>query len=361
MHLPRAFHIHPLNYALGLADAAEAAGARIFEDTPALSIDVEGVRKRIATPSARVRAGHIVLACNVHLGALMPRVAGTLVPIWSYVIATAPLGRAARRGDRLSRRGDRYRSRQQSLPHRRRRPAALVRALDHLGGRPAEVAPKRLQADIAEVYPQLGEVEVEHAWSGVLGNALHRMPQIGELSPGLWLASGFGGHGLNTTAMAGNILAQAIVEGDDTWRLFAPFELVWAGGRLGRAAMQVYYWWFNARERFEARAARQREQEYRRVVGARGAARGGGGGGRGSSARRRGAAGELPEEPALAELPADPVIAREAVRADEPAKVPTDDGRRLPRARLPDVSFVEDEVDRAPERPADRARITRTS
>ena len=56
LHLPRAFHIHPLNYALGLAEAAEAAGARIFEDTPALSIDVEGVRKRIVTPSgARAR------------------------------------------------------------------------------------------------------------------------------------------------------------------------------------------------------------------------------------------------------------------------------------------------------------------
>src|SRR6266566_6210910 len=56
VHLPRAFHIHPLNYALGLAELAEAAGARIFEDTPALSIDTEGVRKRIATPAGRVRA-----------------------------------------------------------------------------------------------------------------------------------------------------------------------------------------------------------------------------------------------------------------------------------------------------------------
>jgi hypothetical protein len=85
------------------------------------------------------------------------------------------------------------------------------------------------------------------------------MPQIGELSPGLWLASGFGGHGLNTTAMAGNLIAQAIVEGDDSWRLFAPFELVWAGGWVGRAAMQAYYWWFDARERFLARQARRRD------------------------------------------------------------------------------------------------------
>src|SRR5207245_3116833 len=110
------------------------------------------------------------------------------------------------------------------------------------------------------------EVEVEHVWSGVLGNALHRMPQIGEVSGGLWLASGFGGHGINTTAMAGNILAQAIVEGDDTWRLFAPFELVWAGGRVGRAAMQVLYWWVDNRERLAARAERQREEEDRRVA-----------------------------------------------------------------------------------------------
>jgi hypothetical protein len=65
---------------------------------------------------------------------------------------------------------------------------------------------------------------------------MHRMPQIGELGSGVWLASGFGGHGLNTTAMAGNLIARAIVDGDQTWRQFTPFELVWAGGIFGRAA-----------------------------------------------------------------------------------------------------------------------------
>ena len=166
---------------------------------------------------------------------------------------------------------------------------------------------------------------------------------------GLWLASGFGGHGLNTTAMAGNILAQAIVEGDDTWRLFAPFELVWAGGRIGRAAMQVYYWWFDARERFEARQARQREQEYRRVAEL--------------AALRAGEEGsdveatlgavvpreELPEEPTLAELPADP--------ADDPVEAPNNG---LARADLPDLPFAEDAGGRAQGRPADRVRTKPT-
>jgi hypothetical protein len=137
------------------------------------------------------------------------------------------------------------------------------------------------------------------------------MPQIGELSPGLWLASAFGGHGINTTAMAGNILAQAIVEGDDTWRLFAPFELVWAGGRVGRMAMQGLYWWVDMRERVAARAARQREEEDQRVA-ERAALRAGEG--EAGVEAQVGAVvprAELPAEPLLAELPADPVAPKE--------------------------------------------------
>src|SRR5437879_7485495 len=96
--------------------------------------------------------------------------------------------------------------------------------------------------------------------------AVHKMPQIGELAPGYWLASGFGGHGLNTTAMAGEMITRAIVDGDDTWRLFLPFDLVWAGGWVGRAVAQVHYWWYRNRERAKARQAREREAEHRRAA-----------------------------------------------------------------------------------------------
>src|ERR1700757_5375975 len=99
-----------------------------------------------------------------------------------------------------------------------------------------------LKSDIKKTYPQLGDVEIDYAWAGTLGITVHRMPQIGELGPGVWLASGFGGHGLNTTAMGGNLIARAIVEADQTWRQFTPFELVWAGGVFGRAAAQIRVW-----------------------------------------------------------------------------------------------------------------------
>src|SRR5437016_4070524 len=92
VHYRQAFHIDPYNYALGLAALAEKAGARIFEDTPAVSLDPAGVRKRIVTPAGRVRAAHLVLAGNIHLGALMPELTATLLPITTFVVVTEPIG-----------------------------------------------------------------------------------------------------------------------------------------------------------------------------------------------------------------------------------------------------------------------------
>src|SRR5476651_384369 len=86
------------------------------------------------------------------------------------------------------------------------------------------------------------------------------MPQIGEIERGVWLASGFGGHGLNTSAMGGELVARGLVEGDQTWRLFAPYELVWAGGLLGSVLAQGIYWGTRPIERVEHGLARCRER-----------------------------------------------------------------------------------------------------
>jgi glycine/D-amino acid oxidase-like deaminating enzyme len=255
----RAFTIHPLNYALALAAAAERDGARIFETTPALAIDPTGVRKRIVTPGARVRANHVVLCGNVQLGALMPRLAATLLPVTTYVITTAPLG------ERLAE-AIRYPGcvSDTDLADNHYRVVGGDRLM--LSGRSTAWVrnPRRyiraLKSDIKKTYPQLGDVTVDHAWAGTLGITMHRMPQIGELGPGVWLASGFGGHGLNTTAMAGTIIARAIVNGDETWRQFTPFELVWAGGVAGRVAAQMRVWIKRARDAIQERRAKTRER-----------------------------------------------------------------------------------------------------
>ncbi len=260
LHFPKAFTIHTLNYAHELAAAAEAAGARIFEESPAVEIDPLGVRKRVSTPAGRVRAAHLVLAGNVHIARAMPRVANTLLPISTYVITTAPLGLQLHEAIAFPGAVS-----DTELADNHYRVVDGDRLMWSGGGTTWQGNPQRaiapLVADIKRAFPQLGEIAVDYAWSGTLGNTVHRMPQIGQLSPGCWLVSGFGGHGLNTSAMGGELIARAIVEDDNTWRQFLPFELVWAGGLIGRAAMQGYLWYYRQNELLQSRLARKRREK----------------------------------------------------------------------------------------------------
>jgi glycine/D-amino acid oxidase-like deaminating enzyme len=265
IHFPQAFHIHPMNYAIGLAVAAEQAGARIFEHTPALGLDPAGIRKRVVTPSARVRAAHIVLAGNTGLGALMPRLAASLLPITTYVATTEPLG------DRLTEAVTYTGAVSDSVFADSHYRIIDGDRLLWAGGmtmwaaNPRHFA-RRLAGDIRRAFPQLGQVAVDHVWSGTLGRAVHKMPQVGEISRGVWIASGFGGHGFNTTAMAGELIARGIVETDQRWRLFSPYDLVWAGGALGRGAVQALYWSRRIRDRFDAQFCRPAEMRQEGVL-----------------------------------------------------------------------------------------------
>jgi gamma-glutamylputrescine oxidase len=249
IYFPYAFQINPLAYAFGLAGAAERAGVRIFENTRAVAVDLAGVRKRIETAHGRVRAGHVVLAGNVHLGGVAQRVSDTLVPITAFTGVTQPLG--DRLAEAVTFRGAVSDSRHTDDPYRIVGGDRLLWTASASIGPHSRWIQRWLERALCATYRQLGRVQFEYFWPAEMGLAVHRMPQIGELQAGVWLATAFGGHGLNTSAMAGRLIAQAIVEGDDTWRSFLPFELVWAGGRLGRTAVRATAWWRRQQSRFD--------------------------------------------------------------------------------------------------------------
>jgi glycine/D-amino acid oxidase-like deaminating enzyme len=258
VYYPGAFQLDGRKYVHGLASLARRAGARIFEDTPVVSIDPSGIRKRIVTPSARLRASHIVLAGNIHLGAPLRRLSETLLPIWRYAAVTAPLGE--RLAEAINFQGSVTDS--DGVDHYR-----IVDG-DRLMWASPETTwaarPQRFSALIARrirtIFPQLGEVQIADVFSGAVGQTVHGMPQIGQLRKGLWVASGFGRQGLNTSAMAGQLIAQSILRGDERWRLFSPFELVWAGGAAGRVAGQVVALWVRGRSAAAGALARYRER-----------------------------------------------------------------------------------------------------
>jgi glycine/D-amino acid oxidase-like deaminating enzyme len=258
VYYPKAFQIDGRNYVHGLAVLARRAGARIFEDTPVVSIDPSGIRKRIVTPSARLRASHIVLAGNVHLGAPSRRLSETLLPVWRYAAVTAPLGE--RLGDAITFKGsvtdtggiDHFR-----IVHGDRLMWASPETT--WAARPERFA-SAIQRRIRTIFPQLGSPEIAEVWGGAVGQTVHGMPQIGQLRRGLWVASGFGRQGLNTSAMAGQLIARSILWGDERWRLFSPFELVWAGGATGRVAGYVIGMWGRGSSATAGALARYRER-----------------------------------------------------------------------------------------------------
>ena len=258
VYFPKSFQIDGSLYVHGIAVMARRAGARIFEDTPVVSIDASGIRKRIVTPSARLRASHIVLAGNVHLGAPARRLSETLLPVWRHAAVTAPLGERlaeaiAFKGSVIDTDGiDQFRI----VGGDRLMWASPETTWDAHPARFASAIARR----IGTIFPRLGRVEIADVWSGAVGQTVHGMPQIGQLRKGLWVASGFGRLGLATTAMAGMLIARSILWGDERWRLFSPFELVWAGGITGRVTGQLIGMWGRASSAAAGALSRYRER-----------------------------------------------------------------------------------------------------
>ncbi|MBA7636517.1 hypothetical protein ES703_44137 [subsurface metagenome] len=258
IYYPKAFQIDPRKYVHGLAAAARRAGARIFEDTPVVSIDPSGIRKRIVTPSARLRASHIVLCGNVHLGAPLRKLSETLLPVWRYAAVSEPLGE--RLAEVIAFKGSVMDS--DGVDHFR-----IVDGDRLMWASPEttwDARPKRfasaIQRRINTVFPRLGKVAIADVFGGAAGTTVHGMPQVGQLRKGLWVASGFGRQGIATSAMGGLLVARSILWGDERWRLFSPFELVWAGGPTGRVAGHLIGKWTRGSSAAAGALARYRER-----------------------------------------------------------------------------------------------------
>lgn len=242
------YQFHPLRYVHGLARALAEKGGKIFESTPATKIEKHGKGWRITTEKGSVTAQHVVLCCSIYLEGLDPKLANASFPVQTYITVTKPVDEA------LLEKSINTRCAVSDM----RFCSDYYRRLDGgrilWGGRvalwanPKDIAGMMLQ-DMFKVYPQLkGYVQPEYSWSGLLCYAPHKMPQLGQIEPGYWYATGFGGHGISPTTVAGEALAAAIAEGDETYKSFEPFGVSYAGGKMGRYVAQLVYLWWRARD-----------------------------------------------------------------------------------------------------------------
>ena len=247
-----ALHFHPLNYALGIAKAAESMGVKIYENTPAIQLQKNNNGWLVKTPEAEIQAEQVVLACGGYLANLYPKIDASVLPIATYVMVTEAINenmhnvlktKAAIYDTRFA--FDYYRA----LPDSRLLWGGRISVLD----RSPEAVKKLLHHDLLKVFPQLKDIKIDYAWSGLMSYARHEMPQVTQIEKGLWCGQAFGGHGVAPTTFAGELIAAAIAERDTRWQSMASYGLVSAMKPAGFIGAQLTYWWLQAKDSWKDR------------------------------------------------------------------------------------------------------------
>jgi gamma-glutamylputrescine oxidase len=225
-------HLHPMKFLIGLANAAAAAGAHLFEDTAAINIEI-GRRPKVKTLSGTLHAGRVLVACNGHIGALEPETARHVMPIRSYIAATEPLaddsgvlpGSECACDSRFV-----IRYFRKSADNRLLFGGREV----YTGGPPENIAPHQRQ-QIVEVYPQLMDVAISHAWGGSVAVTLPRLPFVREVMPNVLSVAGFSGQGVALAPFAGKLVAEAFNGNRERLKLFEDLAMpAFPGGALLR-------------------------------------------------------------------------------------------------------------------------------
>ena len=242
-------HLHPLKLALGLARAAEAAGARICEMSEVTAIE-DGAQVKVRTAKGMVIADHLILGCNGYLGGLEPRVAARVMPINNFIAATEPLG--PRTAEVLTRdvavADDLFVINYFRLSADGR---LLFGGGESYGYRfPADIA-ATVRKPMERIFPQLKGVKIDHAWGGTLAITMKRLPWLARLSPRILSASGYSGHGIGSATQAGLLMAQAVQGQSDGFDTFAalPTPVFPGGTALRSPLLALAMSWYAMRDR----------------------------------------------------------------------------------------------------------------
>ena len=247
-------HLHPLNLALGQAAAFEGLGGRIHEGSAVVAIEgMAGPTPVVRTARGAVRAKGVILAGNAYLGRVVPEIADRVMPFSTQIMATEPLGDRGRAVlptdvcvEDVRYVLDYYRL---SADGRLLWGGGTV----YGGTDPADIRAK-LGPNLRRIFPALGDVRIDYAWSGNCAISFSRVPQLGRLGPAVTYAQGYSGHGVVGSHLFGRILAEA-VDGDlSRFDVFARMPAIpFPGGRRFAVPYSVLgSWWYGLRDRLGA-------------------------------------------------------------------------------------------------------------
>ena len=241
-------HLHPLNFALGLARAAEARGVRFFEHSKVLAIDDKGW---VRTARSTVRCRYVVLCCNAFVGGLWQSLSRRITTIGSYIGATRAM--VPERAGQLIRNNMAVADCNNILDYYRL--SGDYRVL--FGGRvghSTQTTPDikgKIRSRMLQVFPQLADLDMEYVWGGLLDLSMNRAPDFGRVRRDVYYAQGFSGQGVAATGLAGRVIAEAIAGTAERFDVFTriPHRRFPSNPWMLRALMTLTMFWYDLKDR----------------------------------------------------------------------------------------------------------------
>jgi gamma-glutamylputrescine oxidase len=237
-------HFHPLNYCLGLADAALKAGAIIHEHSAVVEVDT-GAKPWARTAKGKVSAKFMIIGGNAYLGKVVKPLYGRVMPVASYIIATEPLGE--NRAKALIADNEAVANTNFIVDYYRRSKdnRLLFGGRASYSGRTPPSLGEYMRPRMTAVFPQLKDVKIDFAWGGNIAITSNRIPDCGRLSPTVFYAHGYSGQGVALANMYGKLMAECVRGVSERFDLLARVKhLPFPGGALRTpllVAAMMYY------------------------------------------------------------------------------------------------------------------------
>ena len=230
---------------MGLAEAAVKAGVKIYEHSRVLDY-TGGAGAQVTTEKGVVKAKYILLACNGYLGKLAPKVAGKIMPINNFILATEPLSEELCRKinrDDVAVADSKFVINYFRLSQDNR---LLWGGGENYSSKfPADIG-SFVKKYMLEFYPELKDVKIDYGWGGTLAITLNRMPHFDRIEENVFVAQGYSGHGVALATLGGKLMAEAISGSAEKFDVFKSVPTpTFPGGTLlrfpGLVAGMLYY------------------------------------------------------------------------------------------------------------------------
>ncbi|MDZ3992130.1 FAD-binding oxidoreductase [Pseudomonas sp. Teo4] len=249
LHNRRNLHLHPLNLCIGEARAAHSLGALIFENSEVLEI-VHGPRPAVVTAEGRIEARQVLLAGDVYHKLEPRQLKGKIFPAMGGIVATAPLGELAERlnPQNLAVYDCRFVLDYYRFTADKR---LLFGGGANYSGKDSRNIENELRPCIERTFPALKGVPIEFQWSCAMGIVVNRIPQLGKLSDNVWYCQGYSGHGIATSHIMGEIMAEAMTGELGKFDTFAACRHIKVplGEQLGNPLLAAGMWYYQLLEK----------------------------------------------------------------------------------------------------------------